>query len=69
MAYPEAVQNGGVQVSLTASTNEKFGDYQCNAAMPLSQYYKRVGQVVDDCNINRVDDTFYLALIYLLGAF
>lgn len=45
LAYPDAVRSGGVQVPLTASTNEKFGDYQCNAAMPLSQYYKRIGQV------------------------
>ncbi|OQR78215.1 arginine--tRNA ligase [Tropilaelaps mercedesae] len=44
LAYPEAVNDGSVQVSLTASTTENFGDYHCNAAMPLSQYYKRAGQ-------------------------
>ncbi|XP_022643504.1 arginine--tRNA ligase, cytoplasmic-like [Varroa destructor] len=53
IAFPEALNDGGVQVSLTASTNENFGDYQCSASMPLSQYYKRVGQKLSPQEIAR----------------
>ncbi|KAH7954186.1 hypothetical protein HPB49_016258 [Dermacentor silvarum] len=31
-------------VPVLPSTNEKFGDYQCNAAMPLSQALKKAGK-------------------------
>lgn len=31
-------------IPVLPSTNEKFGDYQCNAAMPLSQALKKAGK-------------------------
>jgi len=40
-AFPDL---GDPAVAVTPSTNEKFGDYQCNSAMNLSQLLKAKGQ-------------------------
>lgn len=35
-----------------SGTNPKFGDYQCNSAMPISNMYKLIGKYLwaDDMN-------------------
>ncbi|XP_018494953.2 arginine--tRNA ligase, cytoplasmic [Galendromus occidentalis] len=48
-AFPEA--SGQVQVGVTPSTNEKFGDYQCNVAMPATKYFKKVGKNISSVEI------------------
>ncbi|XP_064481164.1 arginine--tRNA ligase, cytoplasmic-like isoform X2 [Ornithodoros turicata] len=49
--FKEAVRAGfpdltDPPVPVLPSTNEKFGDYQCNAAMPISQMLKKEGKNV-----------------------
>lgn len=40
-AYPDIVDP---PVIVTTSSNPKFGDYQCNSAMPLSQQLSNSGK-------------------------
>lgn len=43
-AYPEVPSS---VVTLTPTSNPKFGDYQCNAAMPICQQLKAAGNFPD----------------------
>ncbi|KAK7580408.1 hypothetical protein V9T40_001037 [Parthenolecanium corni] len=43
-AYPEVPSS---VVTLTPTSNPKFGDYQCNAAMPICQQLKAAGKQVN----------------------
>lgn len=41
-AFPE-IPDAPVVIALSGN-NPKFGDYQCNSAMPISNIYKQLGK-------------------------
>jgi len=56
-AYPE-LQGSSLQLEVTPTAHEKFGHYQCNAAMKLSKTLKKSPQAIADALITSTDKSF-----------
>ncbi|XP_033208997.1 arginine--tRNA ligase, cytoplasmic isoform X2 [Belonocnema kinseyi] len=70
-AYPE-IPDPPVDINITGK-NPKFGDYQCNSAMSLSQYFRKQGKIVparDIANniVAQLSDSPLVAKVDVAGA-
>ncbi|KRT79187.1 hypothetical protein AMK59_6519, partial [Oryctes borbonicus] len=56
--FQQAITNAILDITdppvvITLANNIKFGDYQCNSAMPISNTYKQLGKKVSPIDIAR----------------